>query len=108
MDRRDSPCFSPPAALYPFLILLITPHWLDAVAAGDFIVDRGASTPPCRGGESLFNVKDFGATGDGVTDDTLSVQTAIEAASNGTIVFTLPGWHDAINSRSTVVFPAGQ
>jgi hypothetical protein len=40
-----------------------------------------------------FNVKDFGATGDGVTDDTAAIQSAINAAAV---------------AGGTVVFPAGQ
>ncbi|CAG5006494.1 hypothetical protein DYBT9275_03830 [Dyadobacter sp. CECT 9275] len=41
-------------------------------------------------GESLFNVKNFGATGNGITDDTEYVQAAINSAStvkNSTVLF---------------------
>lgn len=38
-------------------------------------------------GEGTFNVRDFGATGDGTTNDTAAVQAAVTAAAGGVVVF---------------------
>jgi hypothetical protein len=40
---------------------------------------------------SIFNVKDYGAIGDGVANDTSSINSAITAAVNGGIIFFPPG-----------------
>lgn len=49
----------------------------------------------------VVNVKDFGAVGDGVHDDTAAIQRAINAASHGGIVFLPPG-HYLISASLTV------
>src|SRR5258705_532852 len=42
-------------------------------------------------GELVFNVKDYGALGDGVADDTAEITAAIAASTFGGIVYFPPG-----------------
>lgn len=48
-------------------------------------------------GELVYNVKDYGAVGDGVTDDTAAIQAAIDASGDG----------GGTESYSVVFIPAG-
>jgi hypothetical protein len=48
-------------------------------------------------GETMINVKDFGAAGDGVKDDTLSVQNAINFASQGEATLFFPPGTYSVN-----------
>lgn len=50
------------------------------------------SPAPRRGGDGVFNVRDFGAAGDGVTGDTAAIKCAVDAAARtGGTVFFPPG-----------------
>ena len=90
-----------------FLFLLLCFH-LACTDGYDELSDSvlGATTLPSDS-SGVFNVLNFGATGDGKTDDTLAVQEAINAASKATIVVSVPGMHDAVFSFATVFFPHG-
>jgi polygalacturonase len=49
----------------------------------------------------VISVKDFGATGDGVTDDTLNIQNAIDSVASGTVVY-FPTGNYVITSKITI------
>jgi hypothetical protein len=54
---------------------------------------------------NVINVRDFGATGDGKSDDTAKIQAALDRAANSTPVCLLPPGKYRINASLTV--PAG-
>lgn len=66
-------------------------------ATGALIAQTSISTPSLTATDAIFkgspwyDVTAYGATGDGVTDDTASLRTAITAASAGGTVFLPPG-----------------
>ena len=55
-----------------------------------------------------FNVKDYGAKGDGITDDHAAIQRAIDAATNATSAAILPGDGTFLFARASVWFPFGR
>lgn len=85
--------------------------WLGAVSAGSVsslpaVVATGATEPRTlsdRFGD-VVNVLDFGATGDGVTDDTAAIQAAVDAAetAGGFRAVWLPAGDYQISSAITV------
>ena len=51
-------------------------------------------------GELVINVRDYGATGNGTTDDTAAIQSAITAASSGGVVYFPSGTFKVVGTVS--------
>lgn len=56
---------------------------------------------------SYISVKDFGAVGDGVTDDSAAIQAAFNQAAADQINAVYTGSSNAVNGGPTVYFPVG-
>lgn len=69
---------------------------------------RAIAAEPIAGGGKVINVKEFGAKGDGVSDDTAAIQKAINAAPDGSTIYFAAGTYEVanfvINKRSGLSF----
>jgi polygalacturonase len=84
-------------------------NFIPASSLGTFSVNL---TPISSGENIIFpsdagvlNVKDFGAKGDGVTDDTAAIQAALNAYPNGMRIIYLPNGTYLVSD--TLTWPAG-
>ncbi len=77
----------------------------DVVAQIDLKASRAGGTSPAAAPLPTLNVRDYGAVGDGVADDTASVQAAVDAAQTrggGHVVFPIGTY----KVTSTILLPS--
>src|SRR5688572_28943421 len=78
----------------PLVLLTLLVHLGAAPLPPDSVFTPPTIAQPTFGANKSYNVKDFGATGDGATNDTAAISKAIETASS--------------NGGGTVTFPTGK
>ncbi|HXF10730.1 MAG TPA: glycosyl hydrolase family 28-related protein, partial [Desulfuromonadaceae bacterium] len=73
----------------------LTPTLAAASLGGGLLAQKAAAETPAAAaaGENIYDIRTFGAKGDGSTIDTAAVQSAIDAATqnNGGVVFVPAG-----------------
>lgn len=83
----------------------------DALAGASLGLLAAHVRPASGGPMSVFNIRSFGAKGDGVMLDTAAIQKAIDAAAGGGTVFLPAGRYLSfslhLRSRVTILFDAG-
>jgi hypothetical protein len=87
-NKNGSVVYSAPQATERYGALIISSADISFLQAGSGAVVRTAQSKM----RDVVSVKDFGAVGDGVTDDTVAIQDALDAVSAG---------------GATIYFPAG-
>lgn len=86
-------------------VLLAVAGLILAVPAAEPAAQDSQRTPTTGGVSEVANVKDFGARGDGIADDTLAIQAAIDgAATAGAQVYFPPGTY-AVSPRKFAGIP---
>lgn len=80
--------------------------WMDVVEIGDgsnkTVISTGSTTPRTLADRfsDIVNIKDFGAVGDGVVDDTVAIQAACDSVTTGCIY--VPAGSYRISAQITV------
>ncbi len=106
-DVTDNGTYS--VLLQPNQVSDTSGNFVSASTLGTFVV---SVAPPTTGENIVFpsdagvlNVRDFGARGDGVTDDTAAIQAALNAYPNGQRIIYLPNGTYLVSG--TLTWPAG-
>ncbi|MDX2230534.1 MAG: PA14 domain-containing protein [Leptolyngbyaceae cyanobacterium bins.349] len=108
-DSADNGTYT--LALQPNQVSDTSGNFAVATTLGSFLVNL--TPPPPNLGENIvfpadagvLNVRDFGARGDGVTDDTAAIQAALNAFPNGMRIIYLPNGTYLVSD--TLSWPAG-